>query len=93
MIKQVDASHLVTPDNSFLIGHRPYKDEDFDTSLILSMVYQPNGEEHLHPTKTCVFYVGAKGPAMPVLRVFELNGARCSIETSTKEALFTVEAQ
>ena len=96
MIKQVDASHLVTPNHSFLVGYAPKKDgnEDFDTSLILTMVQQPKlGKDHLHPTKTCLFYIGAKGPAQAVTRTYEINGARCYISIYENKHFFKLEAQ
>ncbi|RYV02294.1 hypothetical protein SOPP22_09520 [Shewanella sp. OPT22] len=93
-IRKVAADNFVTPKNSLTIGHVLGKDEDFDTSAILSMVYIPkSNNKHIHPTKTCLFYMSAEGPAMPRYRAMEFNGARCTIRNDLDKHIVTLTAQ
>ena len=75
-VRTVSADNIVSVSKPLLVGHELSASENFDTSSIFSMVYVPKtGESHSNPTKTCLFYIAAKGPAQPKYEAIEINGA------------------
>ncbi|MCL1077628.1 hypothetical protein D5R81_06795 [Parashewanella spongiae] len=92
-MQQVTAMN-VTPDSTLVVGHQLGRSEDFDTSLLFSMVQVlDKGQTHDSPTKTCLFYVAAKGPAQPVTRIFELNGAKCTFINDIEHLTYKFNAE
>ncbi|WP_133407306.1 hypothetical protein [Parashewanella tropica] len=76
---------IIDPTQGLSVGHQLGKNENFDTGMLFSMVYQPqDGQQHESPTPMCLFYVAAYGIAQPLTRVVELNGARCKINNDEK---------
>ena len=45
------------------------------------------------PPKTCVFYIGAKGPAVPVQFATGFRGAECKISVDTSKYTYYLNAQ
>ena len=99
----------VTPGTPLTLGHKLGATEDFYTSLLFSMVKisdeneQPldrlvkmntsNPVDLSTPSKTCLFYVAAKGIAQPVTNVIQLNGANCKVKNDIVNRTYNFYAE
>lgn len=105
IVKAID----VTSDTPLVVGHKLGATEDFYTSLLFSMVkISDENESSLDnlvkvnasktiklstPSKTCLFYVAAKGIAQPVTNVIELNGANCHVKNDILNRTYNFYAE
>ena len=96
-IRTVTAGNEVVPKKSITIGHELGENEDFNTSALLSMVNIPNPDskssDAASPTKTCLFYIAAKGPGEPKYRAISLNGAKCKLKNDYDNRIVTLQAK
>ena len=93
---QIQHALTVGTDKSITIGHQFGMHEDFYGVLTVTMTQKPNrfyekvnnaGKNCLKqsspPPKMCVFYIGASGPAHPVVYADGFHDASCTLKSST----------
>ena len=106
---QVQHPMIVSANAPVVLGHQNGHYKDFYGVLTVTMTRKPNDTPDLckkeisklldrdtlssPPPKMCVFYIGAKGPALPVLHNYGFQGAICTLKLSEVEPLFILTAK